>query len=63
VVKGERARADARPRRAEGLASRNGAKLCLFLAVVFALKLAVMWQLKDHVLTQPDAGLDTTAYV
>ena len=63
MVKGERARAAARPRRAEGLASRNGAKLCLFLAAVFALKLAVMWQLKDHVLTQPDAGLDTTAYV
>jgi Flp pilus assembly protein TadD len=33
------------------------------LAAVFALKLAVLWQLKDHVLTQPDAGLDTTAYV
>jgi hypothetical protein len=33
------------------------------LAAVFALKLAVMLQLKDHVLTQPDAGLDTTAYV
>jgi tetratricopeptide (TPR) repeat protein len=31
--------------------------------VVFVLKLAVMLQLKDHVLTQPDAGLDTTAYV
>ena len=34
-----------------------------FLAAVFALKLAAMWQLKNHVLTQPDAGLDTTAYV
>src|SRR3954468_1706523 len=33
------------------------------LASVFVLKLAVMLQLKDHVLTQPDAGLDTTAYV
>jgi len=33
------------------------------LAAVFALKLAVMAELKDHVLTQPDAGLDTTAYV
>ncbi len=33
------------------------------LAAAFALKLAVMLQLKDHVLTQPDAGLDTTAYV
>jgi hypothetical protein len=33
------------------------------VAVVFVLKLVVMLQLKDHVLTQPDAGLDTTAYV
>src|SRR3954471_17406691 len=32
------------------------------IAAVFVLKLAVMLQLKDHVLTQPDAGLDTTAY-
>jgi tetratricopeptide (TPR) repeat protein len=35
----------------------------IWLAATFALKLAVMMQLKDHVLTQPDAGLDTTAYV
>ena len=33
------------------------------LAATFALKLVVLLQLKDHVLTQPDAGLDTTAYV
>ena len=33
------------------------------LTAAFLLKLAVMWQLKDHVLTQPDAGLDTTTYV
>ena len=33
------------------------------IAAVFMLKLIVMLQLKDHVLTQPDAGLDTTAYV
>ena len=32
------------------------------LALVFVLKLVVMLQLNDHVLTQPDAGLDTTAY-
>lgn len=38
-------------------------QLTLFLAAVFLLKLAVVLQLKDHVLTQPDAGLDTTAYV
>lgn len=33
-----------------------------FLAAVFALKLVVVLQLKDHPLTQPDVGLDTTAY-
>ncbi len=32
------------------------------LALVFLLKLIVLWQLKDHPLLQPDAGLDTTAY-
>jgi 4-amino-4-deoxy-L-arabinose transferase-like glycosyltransferase len=34
-----------------------------FLAAVLAIKLIVMWQLKDHPLLQPDAGLDTTTYV
>ena len=38
-------------------------QLALFLAAVFALKLVIVLQLTDHVLTQPDAGLDTTAYV
>ena len=33
------------------------------LALAFVLKLLVLWQLKDHPLTQPDSGLDTTAYV
>ena len=33
------------------------------LACVFALKLAVLAQLHGHPLLQPDAGLDTTAYV
>jgi tetratricopeptide (TPR) repeat protein len=33
------------------------------LGLVFLLKLVVLLQLKDHPLTQPDAGLDTTAYV
>ena len=33
------------------------------MAVVFLLKLLVVLQLKDHPLLQPDAGLDTTAYV
>jgi tetratricopeptide (TPR) repeat protein len=37
--------------------------LAAAIAAVFVLKLIVMLQLKDHVLTQPDAGLDTTAYV
>ena len=37
--------------------------LAAAIAAVFLLKLIVMLQLKDHVLTQPDAGLDTTAYV
>ena len=33
-----------------------------FLAVVLAAKLVVVWQLRDHPLLHPDAGLDTTAY-
>jgi tetratricopeptide (TPR) repeat protein len=33
------------------------------LGLVFVLKLVVLLQLRDHPLTQPDAGLDTTAYV
>ena len=33
------------------------------LACVFVLKLVVLLQLRDHPLTQPDSGLDTTAYV
>lgn len=33
-----------------------------FLAVVFVAKLLVVWQLRDHPLLHPDAGLDTTAY-
>lgn len=38
-------------------------RLLIFLAGVFALKLVVLLQLKDHPLLQPDAGMDTTAYV
>src|SRR5947207_9965167 len=45
------------------LAGGRARPLAAFLAAVFALKLAVMLPLKDHVLTQPDAGLDTSAYV
>lgn len=38
-------------------------RLAAFLTAVFALKLVVVWQLKDHVLLQPDAGLDTSVYL
>jgi tetratricopeptide (TPR) repeat protein len=48
---------------AAGGARAETLSLLIFLAAVFALKLAVMVQLNRHVLTQPDAGLDTTAYV
>jgi tetratricopeptide (TPR) repeat protein len=34
-----------------------------FLAVVFLLKFIVVWQLRHHPLLQPNAGVDTTAYV
>src|SRR5215213_2809240 len=33
------------------------------LIALFVLKLILIHQLKDHPLIQPDAGLDTTAYV
>ena len=36
--------------------------LACLLAIIFAAKLLVVWQLKDHPLLHPDAGLDTTAY-
>ena len=36
--------------------------LFVLLGCAFAFKLLVVYQLKDHPLTQPDAGLDTTAY-
>src|SRR2546423_356557 len=45
---------------AQSLHFGGRSQLALFLAAVFLLKLAVVLQLKDHVLTQPDAGLDTT---
>src|SRR6476469_3009745 len=38
-------------------------RMLLLLALTFVLKLLVLWQLKDHPLTQPESGLDTTAYV
>lgn len=37
--------------------------LLILLAVVFVLKLVVVYQLKDHPILHPDSGLDTTAYV
>jgi tetratricopeptide (TPR) repeat protein len=37
--------------------------LLVTLSAVFVLKLIVLSQLRNHPLTQPDAGLDTTAYV
>jgi tetratricopeptide (TPR) repeat protein len=46
------------------VAVRVGAnRFTAFLALAFLLKLLVLLQLKGHPLTQPDAGLDTTAYV
>jgi tetratricopeptide (TPR) repeat protein len=44
-------------------ASLRASGAIVALALVFVLKLVVLLQLKDHPLTQPDAGLDTTAYV
>src|SRR5687767_4079943 len=38
-------------------------RLALFLAAIFVIKLVVALQLGRHPLLQPDAGLDTTAYV
>ena len=35
----------------------------VLLGVAFVIKAVVLAQLRDHPLTQPDAGLDTTAYV
>jgi Flp pilus assembly protein TadD len=34
-----------------------------WLGALFAIKFAVLWQLKDHILLQPDAGLDTSVYL
>jgi 4-amino-4-deoxy-L-arabinose transferase-like glycosyltransferase len=38
-------------------------RFLVFLGGVFALKLLIVLQLQDHPLVQPEAGLDTTAYV
>jgi 4-amino-4-deoxy-L-arabinose transferase-like glycosyltransferase len=42
---------------------KKGTRGAALLALVFLLKLAVLLQLRNHPLLQPDAGLDTTAYV
>jgi tetratricopeptide (TPR) repeat protein len=46
-----------------GQASVPARWVLVTLACVFVLKLVVLLQLRDHPLTQPDSGLDTTAYV
>jgi tetratricopeptide (TPR) repeat protein len=38
-------------------------RFAAFLVLVFLLKLVILLQLKNHPLVQPEAGLDTTAYV
>ena len=43
--------------------SRSIALVCAMLAGVFVLKLVVLSQLRNHPMTQPGSGLDTTAYV
>src|SRR5204863_10044738 len=42
--------------------SFSGARVCAMLAAVFVMKLIVLLQLRGHPMTQPNAGLDTTAY-
>ena len=42
---------------------KMGFRLPVALAGLFVLKLMVLLQLRDHPLTAPEAGLDTTAYV
>ena len=39
------------------------ARMCALLAAIFVLKLVVLLQLRNHPMTQPNSGLDTTAYV
>src|SRR5262249_793621 len=58
--KGRGQKAGGRRQEAEG---RSFVWPAIGLALGFLLKLVVTVQLKDHPLLQPDAGLDTTAYV
>ena len=46
-----------------GAAVRRRWPWMLALGLVWLAKLLVVLQLRDHPLLQPDAGLDTTAYV
>ena len=46
-----------------GSTSGSTVRPMLAIGVVFLLKFVVVLQLRDHPLLQPDAGLDTTAYV
>jgi tetratricopeptide (TPR) repeat protein len=62
IDRSSRARAigpDAGPEPSE---QKNRGTVLITLGLVFILKLVVLLQLRDHPLTQPDAGLDTTAY-
>ena len=42
---------------------KPGSRGFALLSLAFVLKLIVLLQLRDHPLTHPDAGLDTTACV
>ncbi len=50
------------PKRLDSAKPIRRIPIFVLLACAFAFKLLVVYQLKDHPLTQPDAGLDTTAY-
>src|SRR5215210_2418381 len=62
-ARGKRTRRTRTRARAHRPIRRSHSRLWIFLAAVFLVKLIVVLQLKDHILTQPDAGLDTTMYV
>src|SRR5436190_3614390 len=49
--------------RSNGLRANPRFAAFTLLAALFVVKLILIRELKDHPLIQPDAGLDTTAYV
>ena len=49
--------------RATGGSITTGTRLAWFLAGVLVVKFIVVWQLKDHILLQPDTTMDTGAYL